>query len=69
MNADVPLRETHRAAWASPKGGAFELVCEEARFVVTDALVWRAIGAPAPRRCLAARVPAGRLALRQRVLK
>ena len=68
--ADLPMRETPQGfVCFANKGGAFELVCEEARFVVTDAPGWIAIGVPAPRKCLAARLPAGGATLRLRALK
>ncbi len=70
MPADLPMRETPQGfVCFANKGGAFELVCEEARFVVTDAPGWTAIGVASPRKCLAARLPPGGLTLRVRALK
>lgn len=68
LPGDVVLREGPRGFVAFlPKGDGFEITCD-AKLVVTDAPGWRAIGVPSPRRCLAARVPAGGIETRFRAI-
>jgi len=67
--AELTLRETPQGFVVfTAKDGAFELSCPEARFVATEAPGWRSIGVPAPRRCLAAQLPAGGITVRLRAL-
>jgi hypothetical protein len=68
--ADVSLRETPQG-WVGfiAKGGAFEIACTDAPLVVTDAPGWRAIGVPAPRKCLAAPLGPHGCTVRLRALK
>jgi len=69
LPAELSLRATPNGFVVFlPKGNAFEIACDDAKLVITDALGWRAIGVPAARRCLAARVPAGGIVVRFRAI-
>jgi hypothetical protein len=68
--AELTLRETPQGCVVfAGKGESFELVCAEAPLVITDAPGWRSIGASAPRRCIAARLPTGGATVRLRAAK
>ncbi|HET6583807.1 MAG TPA: alginate lyase family protein [Nannocystaceae bacterium] len=68
--AGVSLRETPQG-WVGfvAKGGAFEIACQDAALVVTDAPGWSAMNVIAPRKCLAARLGPDGITVRLRALK